>query len=84
LLDISEEQLEEETDIQVEEDTSFEEDEEPASPGWREAMPAPVENRVPTPLRWLAGWPRRGEIWEVVQREIFPRGNGNKEWILIL
>jgi hypothetical protein len=84
LLDISEEQSGEETNTQVEEDTSSEEDEEPASPGWREAIPAPTENRIPIPLGWPAGWPRRGEIWEVVQREIFPRGNGIREWMLIL
>ena len=50
LLDISEEQSGEETNTQVEEDTSSGEDEEPASPGWREAIPAPTENRIPIPL----------------------------------
>jgi hypothetical protein len=66
LLDISEEQLKEETSTQVKEDTSSEEDKELASLGWREVILTLVKNKVLIPLGWLAGWPKRGEIWEVV------------------
>jgi hypothetical protein len=29
---------------------------------------------------WPENWPARGQVWEVVQREVFPRGHGTRVW----
>jgi len=46
----------------------------PSAPGWR-----PETTQNGTLFVWPDGWPRMGEVWEVIQREVFPRDNGTRE-----